>query len=172
MSEEWLSVDELAKRDNINSKEYYTFQIQSEKDKNYTNIIPIGKYSEIPIRQIHEMPFVNDKSCNCNILSFLVSHEEIEAENLLKMIGCIITKNGKILASVDFMFKPSQKIKLEDVLIKDIKDVKNIEGTFEIILNNNKQKQVMESFDTYPGREESIYLLVKALNNIKIHTNI
>jgi hypothetical protein len=163
---EFIPLKQLIDRDVKNiSEEQIVYQIQSEKDCIIAQIVPVGKYNKIPIKSILEVPLDKYK---CQLMSFLITIEEIEKEEHLRLIGFLIYFDDRIVASLDLVFKPKNKLMRSDVIVNEKKDIKNIDGTYEIIFITGSEKkiQVMITLDRYPGREESVYLLVELLYSI------
>lgn len=130
-----------------------TYQIQSDKDNDYVDIIYIGDYENIPIVQIMK-PFDVD-GYNCSLISFMISEDELDDSNELSMIGFIITQNEVIVKSLMFTFIPDCKTK----------KIKKVNGVFNIIYNDygTQTKKLIKEYKKYVGKEESIYILTSLL---------
>ena len=162
MNSDFISIQDLINRD-VKDKEQIVYQIQADKDNTFVQIVPVAKSNKIPIKSILEIPI---DEYNCQLISFLITLEEIEKEEHLRLIGFLIYKNNKIVASLDLVLKPKNKITVNDIIVNDKKDIKNIEGYFEIIFITGNQTHIIKTLDKYPGREESIYILAETLHLI------
>jgi hypothetical protein len=166
MNSDFISIQDLIHRDLKDKefiKEQIVYQIQAEKDNTYAQIIPVGIYNKIPIKLILEIP-INEY--NCQLISFLITIDEIEKEEHLRLIGFLIYKNNKIVGSLDFIFKTNNKIVITDIIVNNKNDIKNIEGLFEIIFITGNSTQIIKTIRKYPGREESIYILTETLYSL------
>ena len=154
MTENFIKINEMINRD-VKTKKKDLYQLQASENDTSVKIINIGQYENIPIVPILSKELNNYK---CELLSYLVTSEELQHDDNLKMIGFIIMKNEKIIASLDYTFNNKTK-KFEIIFVKK--------------QNNNIVKSLLRSFSTYIGRKESIHLLSTVLiedviDNIKI----
>jgi len=155
--EEFVSIKELLDKQNKLDKKHTLYQIQSNKDDNFANIINIGEYSNIPLVPVYKF---NLDIFKCEIISFVVLEEELYQKHI-KMLSLIVSdiKSNKIIASLDYVFIADCKINMNTL--------NNLKGSFEIVLNMKKNNipeyTTIKKFETYSGKEESIYLLTEVL---------
>jgi hypothetical protein len=156
MDEQYTTLNKLINQyKNINLK--HLFQIQCEKNKNNIDLIYLGIKSDIHCENI--LTFDLDEY-KCDLISFSIEKDEINKHNelqLLKMIGFLIYKDDNIVASLEFVFVPNCELfaKNESNFL--------INGKFKIIFNSKKKNEIINEYDKYPGREESIYILTSVL---------
>ena len=156
--DDYIPIKELLNIQNKTEKQFALFQVQSNQDDDFANIINIGNYTNIPLVPIYKF---NLDTFKCDIVSFVVLEEELYEKNI-KMLSLIVTlneSNNNIIASLDYVFIPNSKI--------DVNTLNNVKGTFAIVLNmKNKgisEYTTIKKFEKYSGREESVYLLTNIL---------
>lgn len=161
-----ISISEMIHRD-TGKKEYKTYQLQANQDDQFVKAVFTGYFNDIPVIPIFD---VNYSNYLCNFFSFLVTDEEVCNEKYLKMISCLVqldnsnnleSKNNKIIASVDFCYQ-------NDYSLKQINDDNNKinEGKFLILLNDSTSHQIIKTFDKYPGKEQSLYILLETTKTL------
>lgn len=152
---DFISVNDLVKRDMTDF--YDLYQFQSNKNESKCNVVYIGTYKQIPIIPIFEKKI---KKFLCTLISFVVSEKEI-SQNECNLIGFLISFKKNVNASLILSFVPKNNI------VVDKKNINNIDGIFEINMlvrqNGNTVKKNIRTYDKYLGREEFIYELTELL---------
>lgn len=152
MSENYISINKLIERDfNMTC----VYQLQSCKNDTHIQIINVGQFHTIPLVPILKFNF---KDYLCEMISYVVSEDDIINKNNIKMIGFLIQNNKNIIvASLDLMFSPHIKL-------SNLNNINKIDGKFEIILSrSNNNTLVIKTLSEFPGREESVHLLTDTL---------
>jgi hypothetical protein len=150
--EEYVTIAELLKKQNIINNSFDVFQIQGIINTNLINIVNIGKYNNIPITKILNFD-LDILKLKCEMLSFTLVQDELNNDSY-KMISILIFSDKNIIASLEYIFKIDEPFK---------NIYENIKGSFQIILNINNEQYVIKKFENYIGREESIYLLTEVI---------
>lgn len=156
------------------------YQVQSTLNSKKASLVYLGKHSEVPIKNILSFNHPKYPNMKCDMISYTITKEEINEEfnenennKYLKLIGFMICVDDYIIASVDFVFQPSQIINSKIIRANIKKNIENIyDGTFKIVLfqktNGVYKETVIKEYTEYCGREQSIYILTSILieNNI------
>lgn len=150
---EYLHVNDMLKRDDINIKTNRMYQIQAKKDTNKINIMYIGEYEYKPLVQI---VVLKQHNYEFELISHMITNDDLKL-NYYKMIGFLIKKNTKLVAILNYVFVPN---------IQFDEKFENVEGKFEIILTQNGLDIIIKSYSTYCGKDELIYLITNVLLEI------
>ena len=158
MNDNFINLNEFINK----SKKHTTFyQLQANKYDKTPIIKHIGEYEKHHVVPIYEFSYSH--KITCSLLSFLISDEEIENNNQLKMlcffVNNIKTKNKKVLGTLELIFEPEYTS--TDNKLNQLEN--NINGHFKIIMTKNNSIETIKILKEYPGREESIYLLTSVL---------
>ena len=157
----FVPISEIINRD-IESKQFVVYQVQSNTDNISANIVPVGKFAKMPIVPIFKL---KRGKFNCELFSFMLAFDEIQNKNKFKMIGYMIELNGKIVASVEFLFVVDSNRPTED-----IKFMTNMKGSFEIVFckktKDGNVTDILRTMNEYPGKHESIEILTEELVNV------
>jgi len=150
---EYVSINDLIKRDLIkksNGTKKKMYQIQAEKNTNLCTVVYVGEYDDVPVVPI--LGFERGKH-KFYLLSFVITEEELLNDDQLKLICFVIKHKKKAIGSLSLIFEPTEKITNFNVnkIILNIK------------VQNIYKKNVIRTYDEYPGREESIYLLTSII---------
>lgn len=166
MEDNYISIDEMIKRDNINkynlnnmknNNAQKMFQIQGTHSDKIVDIQYIGQYTNMPsaiiLKQIHD-------NIDCIMLSYLVTENEIKTHNRYRMIGYVFMQNEELMGTLNYIFVPACKPDISNNKIQ-------CDGHFEIVFEKKQNNKVVynkiEKILTYCGREESIYKLTEVL---------
>jgi len=152
MAKKFLTLNQIISRDidSPNLKNYY--QVQATLNQSSISIKHVGRGEQIPLIPILTL---NHQQYECMMLSYCLSEEEL-TQPKLRMIGFIIQKADKVIASLDLMFVPQ-------TTTNNISD-----GWFEVILSDAYGCEQIKLINKYIGNDESIYLLT----NLLLETNI
>ncbi len=158
---------------------YKIYQIQSEKNSTTANLFYLGKCNDIPIKNILSFCHPRFKDIKCDMISHTITKDEVNRSGIinqvnngtcqyLKLIGFLICFDQNIIASLDFVFNPTKNILVRKSSINPInKNIESINGTFKIILcqkqNGEYKETIIKEYNSYCGREESIYILTSVL---------
>lgn len=143
------------------------YQVQGNIGRSTCNLIYLGylendEKSDLPIQNILSFQHPKYEEIKCEMFGYTVNSVDFaDSTGYLKLIGFLLSMDGKIMCSCDYVFCPNEKLKLEK------KNIENIEGTFKIILfykqNEKYCDEVISKYTQYCGKEESIYLLTTVL---------
>lgn len=183
---EFIDIVSMINRDVENevSKKNKIYQVQSDKNKNTINLVYLGKYDSVPIKNILSINHPKYENIKCDMMSYTLSKEEINnSSKYLKMIGFLLSIDNNIIASVDYVFCPNKQIKLgkkkminqitttdnniKESLNSNLNKNSQIFGSFKIVLfkkeNTHNIEIIIKEYTEYIGREESIYILTSVL---------
>jgi hypothetical protein len=161
--EDFLPFEDIIKRDIkideeiIKESKQKVYQLQSSKNNDFCNVVFVGEFEKLPIVQILKETIDN---FICTLLSFVTTEDDI-LNGKSHMIGFIIHDNTNIVATLMFTFLTDKKTITDE-----------IKGKFKIVLtkieNDKGIEYILDTYDEYPGREESIYILTQLLiENVK-----
>jgi hypothetical protein len=152
-----ISLEELANRDIKQEIIAGKYQILSSKTYSCAQICFLEKPSL-------DICLYDDKSdkLKWSFIQYSLSDDDIDNKRFY-MIGYLIkNKNNYPIGSLIFSFLPYD--------MNNINFNNPIKGSFEIILSNNKNEhKIIETFDKYPGNDESIILLSEKLKSVMIN---
>lgn len=121
------------------------YQIQGIENNNKAEIKYIGDYTEIPLCEITKFDY---NIWNCQIVSFLVSEEELKKDVYLKMISILFYIKNNIVMSLDMTYSEKS------------------EKPFNIILTKKNKQTIIKSFETFMGNQNIVNILIEQIENI------
>ena len=154
-----ISMEKFIKQSNIKYNVFY--QLQANIGDTYPIIKYIGQYDKHHVVPIFE--FMHYDNIKCSLLSFLISNEDIENDNKLKMLCFLIinVKTKQTLGSLELIYD-IEYTNTNDKL-NQLKQISTLVGQFKITLTKNNITETIKILKEYPGRDESIYLLTNVL---------
>lgn len=164
----FVSIKDIIKRDQKTNQKKNNiqkiYQVQSTKGYTEANLFYLGEYSEPPMQNILSFDHPIYSNVKCDMVSYVLTQEEIKVQKYFKMIGFLICMGDKIICSCDFVFVPNQ---LPTKLSTELPTELYTEGTFKIILFQKTKgvykETIIKKYNEYCGTEESIYILTTVL---------
>ena len=146
MSNEFISINELIKRDLNFKSGVGKYQIQAGENCTNAKIVKFDK--EIPDVCIFEYDIDDFK---CSLIQYSLSEDDLEKKRL-KMIGFLIkNKKGFIVGLLDLVFISDEDTKIMSFII----------GKFDVILANSKEeKKIIKSMTSYLGNGNIVHMMI------------
>jgi hypothetical protein len=154
---EFININDIINRDLLNKYDLY----QVNANKNTIDLTYLGKLNKIPTQHIVSFNHPKYKNIKCEVVSYILSKDEINVSKYLKMIGILIHIEDKIIYTFDYVFEPTCKIQIDNIELK--KNISNINGIFKMMLIGNNKEIEIKKYNEYIGKEESIYILITTL---------
>lgn len=139
------------------------YQVQY-KDNQMTCVL-IGRYKEIPLPVIKVLDHTyNDKKYKCNIVSYIMTKEEIENE-LFKMVGVVVMHDKNDASQVSTSQVGTSQVGTSQVSLDFVYDKE--ENNFELLVCDHKTEQIIivEKIEKFPGKDKIVDFVVNKLSD-------